>query len=124
MITSTNIHKIILSRSNNQKWYCNIKKNKNHCTLKKESIGPRSGGFCTVLFSLSHSLGGVTEHPKLYDFTMSYHFLCYCCGDPAISHHYTVSLVPWVNYLLPVLGGQRFASWGCIYSHNGTGFSC
>jgi hypothetical protein len=45
-----NIHKIILSRNNIQKWDCNIKNNKNHRTLKKENIGPCSGGLCTVLF--------------------------------------------------------------------------
>ncbi len=37
------------------------------------------------------------------------------CGGPAISHHYTVSLVQWVNICF-LSRGQRFWSWGCTNS--------
>ncbi len=43
------------------------------------------------------------------------------CGGSAISLHYTVSLVQWLNRLLPVWG-QQFTSRGWTHSHNGTGF--
>jgi hypothetical protein len=32
------------------------------------------------------------------------------CGGPAASLQYTVSLVHWVNCLLPAYGGQQFMS--------------
>ncbi len=43
------------------------------------------------------------------------------CGGPAISHHYTVSLVQWVNYLLPIQGVSGLHP-GDAQIHNGTGF--
>jgi hypothetical protein len=43
------------------------------------------------------------------------------CGGPTISLQYTVSLVQWLNRLLPIWG-QQFTSRGCTHSHNGTRF--
>ncbi len=49
-----------------------------------------------------------------------WNFLLYC-GGAAISHHYTVSLVQWVNHLLPVQGVSSLRP-GDAQHHNGTGF--
>ncbi len=43
------------------------------------------------------------------------------CGGPAISLHYTVLLVQWVNRLLPVKGVSSSRP-GDAWTHNGTAF--
>ncbi len=50
---------------------------------------------------------------------------CYTVEPLRFSHHYTVSLVQWVNRLLPASGGggQRFVPRGCTHT-SGTGIAC
>ncbi len=45
----------------------------------------------------------------------------FCCRGPAISLQYTVSLVQWVNHLLPVQAVSGSHP-GDAKTHNGTGF--
>jgi hypothetical protein len=79
----------------------------------RRNLSPWNTGTAVLVYTASNSgtLASNRQHKtstkynkQLFADLTIYNFWLSPCGGPAISHHNTVSLVQWVNCLLPIKG--------------------